>query len=264
MDILVLLQAALLGIVEGITEFLPVSSTGHLILMGDVLGFNDPGNVFDISIQMGAILAVCAVYWQKLWGVAVSLPKNKESQRFALNVAVAFLPAAAVGAVAHGYIKEHLFNSTVVAISLVLGGIAILLIERKVKVARYASTEAMPVRTAFFIGLVQCLAMVPGVSRSGATIMGALMAGVERKAAAEFSFFLAIPTLSAAAMYDLYKNWEFLDADSLTLIAVGFVVAFLSSLLIVKWMIGFVSRHGFAPFAWYRIVLGGVILLFVA
>jgi undecaprenyl-diphosphatase len=261
MELTPILQAVILGIVEGVTEFLPVSSTGHLILAGEVLGFHNPGNVFDIAIQMGAILAVCVLYWRKLFAVAVGLPKDAGAQRFAMNVAVAFLPAAAIGAFAHGYIKEHLFNSQVVAMSLIVGGIAIILIERMVHRTRFSTVESITLRVALFIGLVQCLAMIPGVSRSGATIMGALLAGTDRKVAAEFSFFLAIPTLSAAAVYDVYKNWELLTADSLSLIAVGFVVAFLSSLVVIKWMIGFVSGNGFTPFAYYRIALGAIILL---
>ncbi len=252
-----ILSAALLGIVEGITEFLPISSTGHLIIMDEVLGFTGPsGKVFEISIQLGAILAVCWLYRDRLLHMATHLPKDARDQRFALNIALAFLPAAVLGFIFHHAITEYLFSVRVVATSMILGGIAILAIERWKPAARIAVLDDISPARAALIGVYQALAMIPGVSRSGATIMGALMLGVERKAAAEFSFFLAIPTMFAATMYEIYKHRHDLTPDSVTLIAVGFVTAFLSALWVVKWLVQFVSRRGFAPFAWYRIVMG--------
>jgi undecaprenyl-diphosphatase len=255
------LEAAFLGVVEGLTEFLPVSSTGHLILLDDLLGFEGPpGKVFEIVIQLGAILAVCWVYRQRLFDVLIGLPSERGAQRFTLNVLLAFLPAAVVGVIAYPFIKSVLFSTWVVAITLVLGGIAIILIERMVPQNRHAEVEALPWRTALYIGIFQCIAMIPGVSRSGATIMGALLLGVERRTAAEFSFFLAIPTMFAATVYDLYKNRAVLSFDNSLIIAVGFVLAFVSALFVVRTFIGFVGRHGFVPFAVYRIVVGAVML----
>lgn len=255
------LQVALLGLIEGLTEFLPVSSTGHLILAEEVLGFaGPPGRVFDIAIQLGAILAICVAYFPKLWGVATTAPSDPASRRFIAAVLLAFLPAAGIGVLAHGFIKSVLFSPWVVAISLVVGGIAILIIERLRPAPRYETVERIPLPTALGIGFIQCLAMIPGVSRSGATIMGALLLGVERKTAAEFSFFLAIPTMFGATAYDLYKNRATLSLDGGAIIAVGFIVAFLVALPIVRGLVAFVGRHGFAPFAWYRIALGLVTL----
>lgn len=254
------LNAIFLGIVEGLTEFLPISSTGHLILFVDLLKFDGPpGRVFEVVIQLGAILAILLVYWRKFLAVLLGL-KERWAQRFVRNILLAFLPAMAIGALAHEAIKTALFNPVVVACSLVLGGVAILVIERCKPAPRIDSTEGMPIRTALTIGFVQCIAMIPGVSRSGATIMGALLCGVERKAAAEFSFFLAAPTMLAATVYDLYKNRGVIDSTGMELIAVGFVAAFLTALLVVRWLVKFVGSHGFAPFAWYRIALGITIL----
>ncbi|MDR3435908.1 undecaprenyl-diphosphate phosphatase [Telmatospirillum sp.] len=251
------LTALLLGLIEGLTEFLPVSSTGHLILAGDLLGFKGPSDkTFEIVIQLGAILAVCVVYWRKLWGAAAGIFSDANSQAFVRNVLVAFLPAAIVGAVAYKYIKAMLESPMVVAVSLVVGGVAILVIERLAKNARINSIEAMSTGLALKIGLCQVLAMIPGVSRAGATIMGSMLLGVERRAAAEFSFFLAIPTMVGATVFSLYKARGDLSFDGAALIAVGFVMAFLSALLVVRGFIGFIGRHGFAPFAWYRIVVG--------
>lgn len=254
-------NAAFLGIVEGMTEFLPVSSTGHLILFVDLLNFRAPdGHVFEVVIQLGAILAIVALYWRKLWDV-LRHPLAPAAQHFVRNVLLAFLPAAVIGFFAHDVIKTALFNPTVVAVALIAGGLAILVIERVKPVAIIARTEDMSARTALLIGFMQCLAMVPGVSRSGATIMGALLMKVERKAAAEFSFFLAIPTMLAATFYDLYKARDTLSADGLGLIAVGFAVSFVVALLVVRWLVRFVQTHGFGVFAWYRIALGAAILL---
>jgi len=255
-------NAVIMGVVEGLTEFLPVSSTGHLLLMNEILGFKGPaGNVFEIVVQLGAILAVVFVYFQRLWQVAIKAPTDAAAQRFILAVLVAFLPAVAIGAFAHGFIKSVLFNPVIVCISLLIGGFAILWIEKNAPEPDVHEVEQMPIKTALLIGLFQCVAMIPGVSRSGATIMGALMAKVDRRIAAEFSFFLAIPTMAAAAAYDIYKNLNVLSYEDSALIGIGFVTAFLSALIVVRGLIDFVSKHGFAPFAWYRIVIGSIGLI---
>lgn len=261
MSILTLLQAAFLGVVEGLTEFLPVSSTGHLILLVDLLGFQGPpGKVFEIVVQLGAILAVCLVYARTLLSVAAAAPYDPGARRFIVAVLIAFLPAAVVGAFAHGFIKGVLFTPWVVATSLILGGFAILAIERFRPRPRYGDVRQFSPGLALRIGAFQILAMVPGVSRSGATIMGAMLAGVERRTAAEFSFFLAIPTMLGATAYDIYKNRAMLSLDDGAVIAIGFAAAFLSALLVVRTLVDFVGRHGFTPFAYYRIALGAVTL----
>lgn len=250
-------NAAILGLVEGLTEFLPVSSTGHLLLMDEILNFQGPaGKVFEIVVQLGAILAVVLVYFQRLFKVLIDCPHDRGAQRFISVVLVAFLPAMFIGALAHDFIKQVLFNPTVVAVSLIVGGIAILWIEKKAPQPEVNSVEAMPLKTALGIGFVQCLAMIPGVSRSGATIMGALLMKVERRVAAEFSFFLAIPTMAGATAYDLYKNYKGMTLDDGLLIAIGFVIAFFSAWAVVRKFVDFVGKHGFAPFAWYRIAAG--------
>lgn len=255
------INAVIMGLVEGFTEFLPVSSTGHLLLMNDLLGFKGPeGNVFEIVIQFGAILAVVVVYFQRLWKVALDAPKSPDARRFIYAVLLAFLPAMVIGYFAHDFIKAVLFNPLVIGWSFILGGIAILWIEKKAPAPIVEQIEQMPLKTALYIGFAQCLAMIPGVSRSGATIMGSLLLKVERKVAAEFSFFLAIPTMAAATAYDLYKNIDHLTADDGATIAIGFVVSFFSALVVVKTFVGFVGKHGFTPFAWYRIVIGCVTL----
>ncbi len=257
-----MLEAALLGLVEALTEFLPVSSTGHLIIAAELLNFDGPpGKVFEVVIQAGAVLAILVTYFRRFWDVLLGLGKDPAARRFATAIALAFLPAALIGVVAHKYIKFYLFNPTVVALALILGGIAILVIERVRPVPTVNQIENFTPRLALGIGLVQCVAMIPGVSRSGATILGALLMGVTRRAAAEFSFFLAVPTLAGAAVYDLYKNRDGLSADGMELIAIGFITTFLASLWVIRWFVGFVSRRGFAPFAWYRIVAGTVLLV---
>lgn len=254
------LAALFLGFVEGITEYLPVSSTGHLIVFIDLLGFvGPPGKIFEIAIQMGAVLAVCILYARRLFAVVTGLPHDAAAQRFAIAIVIAFIPAAILGVLFHDIIKQVLFSPAVVATTLILGGIAMLIIEKVKPQPRLYQIEQMGLRTALGIGLLQCLALVPGVSRSGATIMGALMLGLERKTAAEFSFFLAIPTLLGATVYDLWKNRAGLDSDGALLILTGFLAAFVVALATVKWMIGFVSRRGFAPFAWYRIAFGAIL-----
>lgn len=263
MDFTALMQALLLGLVEGLTEFLPVSSTGHLILASELIGFaGDESVAFKIAIQLGSILAVLVAYRQRFTHVAVGLlRRDAGSIAFTRNVALGFLPALLVGAFAYSAVRRLLESPLVVAVALVLGGVAILLIEWLVTPGRPRPVEAMPARTAAAVGVVQCIAMIPGVSRSGATIMGGLLFGLDRRTAAEYSFFLAVPTMAAATAYTLYREWHLLTPDGLSMIAVGFVVAFLSALVVVRWLVDFVGRHGFAPFAWYRIVLGGIAIL---
>lgn len=260
-DLQTLLEAILLGVVEGLTEFIPVSSTGHLILLGDLLGFEGPpGKVFEVVIQLGAILAVCVVYFRRLLHVVLALPDDPGAQRFVAAILIAFLPAAVIGALAHGFIKGVLFSPYVVSVALIAGGIAIIVIERNLPEVRFKAIERFPPLLALRIGLFQCLAMIPGVSRSGATILGALLMGVERRAAAEFSFFLAIPTMLGAVVYDLYKNRHGLSLEGGLLIAVGFVTAFVAAAVVVRSLLAFVSRYGFTPFGWYRIGVGVLML----
>lgn len=256
----------LLGLIEGLTEFLPVSSTGHLILASELLGFTGDGSAaFKIAIQLGAILAVLVVYRQRFWNVGMGLLRaDPPSIAFTRNILIGFLPAMLVGAVAYEGIRAMLESPAIVAVALVVGGIAILLIERLVKTVKVKSVEAMPMRTAIAIGIMQCVAMIPGVSRSGATIMGALLMGVERKTAAEFSFFLAVPTMMGATVYSLWKDRAVLTFDDLNAIAIGLVVAFLVALVVVKAFVAIVGRFGFAPFAWYRIVIGSAALIWLA
>jgi undecaprenyl-diphosphatase len=256
-----LLHALILGIIEGLTEFLPVSSTGHLILAGELLGFNDDkGKVFEIAIQFAAILAVVWEYRARLGHALVSVTSEPASQRLAINLIVAFLPAAVLGFLFLKEIKTYLFNPMVVATALIVGGVLILWAERRKHVIRAETVDDMTWRDALKVGFAQALAMIPGTSRSGATIIGGLFFGLSRKAAAEFSFFLAIPTMFAATAYDLYKNWHLFSAHDIGLFAVGGAASFISALLAVRGLIRFISRHDFTVFAWYRIVFGGVVL----
>ena len=260
-----LLLAILLGIVEGLTEFLPISSTAHQILAADLLGFKVPGwDAFVVMIQLGAILAVCVVYFAKLWRVLVTLPSDPASRLFAAGIVIAVLPAVVLGVAFHKQIKDVLFAPLPIAVALIAGGLIIIAVERNLPRVRYAASDALPLSVCLKIGAIQCLAMVPGVSRSGATIIGALLLGVERRAAAEFSFFLAIPTMAGAFAYDLYKNWSVFTPDSAVLIGAGSLAAFLSALFVVRWSLDFIQRRGFTPFAWYRIGLGGAILAALA
>ena len=262
MDLTLIWKALLIGVVEGLTEFLPVSSTGHIILAEEVLNFQGPpGKVFEIVIQLGAILAVCLLYRAKIWTTAMGVvQREKPAMRFAAAILVAFLPAAIVGVAAHKYIKEVLFNPMVVAVALIVGGIAILLIERFAQRPRIKTLDDVDLKTALCIGLCQCLAMIPGVSRAGATIMGARVFRVDRATAAEFSFFLAMPTMLGATVYDLYKNWSSLSWEHGGVIALGFVAAFVSAMLVVGAFVRFISRYGFTVFAWYRIAVGALAL----
>jgi undecaprenyl-diphosphatase len=263
MDLALLLKTIIIGLVEGLTEFLPVSSTGHIILAEQLLNFEGPaGKVFEIVIQLGAILAICVLYYAKIFATLGGVVRrDATSIRFATAVIVAFLPAAVIGVALHKYIKALLDKPIVVAVAFIVGGIAILVIERYAQRPRIKSVDDIDWKTALFVGFCQCLAMVPGVSRSGATIMGARVLRVDRASSAEFSFFLAIPTMLGATVYDLYRNWKTLDWQGGELIAIGFVVAFLSALVVVKPFVRFVSRHGFGVFAWYRIAVGALALV---
>lgn len=258
--------AVLLGIIEGLTEFLPVSSTGHLILAGELMGFTDNSSVaFKIAIQLGAILAVLLVYWRRFWAVGMGLLKMEPGPiAFTRNILLGFAPALLIGVVAYDAIRAAMQTPQIVAIALIVGGILILLLERVVKNVRFNSVEEIPFGTALSIGLVQCTAMLPGVSRSGATIMGGLMMGVERKTAAEFSFFLAVPTMLAATVYALWKDRALLNADDLDMICIGFFTAFVVALFVVKAFVAIVGRYGFAPFAYYRIIVGAAALAWLS
>lgn len=249
--------ALVLGLIEGLTEFIPVSSTGHLLLAEEVIGFKSPGNTFEVLIQLGAILAIISVYFRRLVDLATGFFTDRRKRRFVIAVVIAFLPAAVIGALAHDFIKSVLFESPrVICIALIIGGIVLLAIDRMPRKPKYYDVMDYPLWLALAIGVVQCLAMIPGTSRSGATIAGALLLGTDKRSAAEFSFFLAMPTMAGAFAYDLYKNIDLLSVDSASYIAVGFVAAFAAGLVVVKSLLDFVSRHGFAPFAWWRIVVG--------
>ncbi|NBD22008.1 undecaprenyl-diphosphate phosphatase [Aquabacterium fontiphilum] len=268
MDLVVFVKAALMGIVEGLTEFLPISSTGHLILADTLIGFaesvgSEKAKVFEIAIQTGAIFAVILVYLQKIVATIKGIGSQPEAQRFAVNVAVGFVPAAAMGLLIGKAIKAHLFTPTVVAVAFIVGGLIIMWAERMAarrSHARVETVDDMRFADAVKVGLIQCLSMVPGTSRSGATIIGGMMIGMSRKAATDFSFFLGIPTLVGAGVYSLYKEWGLLSMADLPLFLVGLVFAFLSAWVCVRWLIRYVSSHTFIPFAWYRIAFGILIL----
>jgi len=261
-DLTLLLHALILGLVEGVTEFLPISSTGHLILAGQLLGFSgEKAKVFMIAIQLAAIFAVVWEYRAKLGHVATTLHSDPLSQRLAINLMAGFLPAAVLGFLFHKEIKHYLFNPIVVASALVIGGVLILWAERRKHVISTPTVDDIHWRRALAVGFAQALAMIPGTSRSGATIIGGLFLGLSRKAAAEFSFFLAIPTMFAATAYDLYKNWHLFDVNDVPLFVVGGAASFVSALIAVRTLIKFVSRHDYTLFAWYRIVFGGVVLM---
>ena len=263
MDVVLLVKAAIMGVVEGLTEFLPISSTGHLILAGSLLGFDDAkAKVFDIAIQTGAIFAVILVYWQKIHATVVALPTQRQAQRFALNVLIGFLPAVVLGLLFGKVIKEHLFTPVVVASTFILGGFIILWAERRSPAAtRVQSVDDMTPLDALKVGLVQCLAMIPGTSRSGSTIIGGMLLGLSRKAATDFSFFLAIPTLIGAGVYSLYKERALLSAADVPRFLVGLFFSFVSAWLCVRWLLRYISTHSFVPFAYYRIVFGIIVLV---
>ncbi|MEW6389162.1 MAG: undecaprenyl-diphosphate phosphatase [Pseudomonadota bacterium] len=260
------LIALILGLIEGLTEFIPVSSTGHLLLVGHFLGFHSPGNTFQVLIQLGAILAITSVYFGRLWGLLTTLPTDPSSRRFVIGILLAFLPAVFVGVAAHDFIKTVLYETpALVCATLIIGGFILLALDRMKFEPRYTDVADYPLKTAFIIGLFQCLALVPGVSRSGATIAGALLLKCDKRSAAEFSFFLAMPTMAGAFAYDLYKNIDQLSTNDLGLIGLGFVAALVSGVFVVKTVLNFITRHGFAPFAYWRIAVGviGLALLYV-
>ncbi len=249
--------ALILGLIEGLTEFIPVSSTAHVLLAGHFLGFESTGHAFEVLIQLGAILAILLVYASKLIRIALDLPTNAKARRFVFSVLLAFLPAALIGALAHDFIKSVLFESpALICVVLIVGGVILGAIDRMKLEPKYFDVMDYPPSLAFKIGLCQCLAMIPGTSRSGATIAGALLMGTDKRSAAEFSFFLAMPTMVGAFTLDLLKNWEAITFDEFTTIAIGFAAAFVSGLFVVRGLLNFVSRRGFAIFAWWRILVG--------
>ena len=268
MDIVLLIKAAIMGVVEGLTEFLPISSTGHLILTAALLDMpGEKTKLFEVVIQTGAIMAIVSLYAAKLWQTLVDLPTQRQAQRFTLNVLIGFFPAALAGVLFIDFIKGTLFNPLVVALGFIVGGFVILWAEHLQKKGARVSVDdvdSVGWSDALKVGLIQCVALVPGVSRSGATIIGAMLVGFNRKAATEFSFFLAIPMLFGAAAYDLFKNRDLLSVADLPLFTVGLVVSWLSAWVCVKWLLRFVGNHSFVAFAWYRIAFGGLILLTAA
>lgn len=265
MDIVLLIKAAIMGVVEGLTEFLPISSTGHLILAGALLGMDDDkAKVFDIAIQTGAIFAVILVYWQKIRDTVLALPTEKQAQRFALNVLIAFFPAVILGLLYGKAIKAHLFTPVVVASMFIIGGFIIIWAERrqlsKPSATRIHDVDDMTPLDALKVGLAQCTAMIPGMSRSGATIIGGMLLGLSRKAATDFSFYLAIPTLIGAGAYSLYKDRALLSLADAPVFSVGLVMSFLSAWLCIRWLLRYIASHSFVGFAYYRIVFGIVVL----
>ncbi|MEM0899431.1 MAG: undecaprenyl-diphosphate phosphatase [Pseudomonadota bacterium] len=252
-----IVEAALLGVLEGLTEFIPVSSTGHLLLAGHFLGFDSTAKTFEVLIQVGAILAILTVYAGRLWQIATRLPSDRTTQYFVAGILIAFLPAAVIGALAHGFIKSVLFETPLlICIVLIIGGIILLWVDSLKLQPKYSDVTQYPWSLCLKIGLCQCLAMVPGTSRSGATIVGALLMGTDKRSAAEFSFFLAMPTMAGAFTLDLYKNIDILTLDDFQIIAVGFVTAFIAGVFVVRYLLDYVSKHGFALFAWWRIIVG--------
>jgi undecaprenyl-diphosphatase len=265
MDLGTAFQALILGILEGLTEFLPVSSTGHILLAGHFLGFNSTGKVFEIVIQLGAIMAILLVYFQRLWSIFIALPSDASARRFVAGILIAFLPAALIGVLAHDFIKTVLFETPLlICVMLIIGGVILLWVDRLSLTPRYGDVTEFPLSLYLKIGLFQCLAMIPGTSRSGATIVGALLMGTEKRAAAEFSFFLAMPTMVGAFTYDIWKNRDLLSADDATLIGIGLVSAFISALLVVRTLLAFVSRRGYSLFGWWRIIVGTLGLIGLA
>ena len=257
METQTIVEAAFLGLLEGITEFLPVSSTGHLLLAGHFLGFESNGKTFEVLIQLGAILAILSVYFGRLVNIARDLPTDPKARRFVTGVLIAFLPAAVIGALAHDIIKTVLFElPMLICVMLIIGGLILLWVDRVELKPRYTNVMDFPLGLCFKIGLIQCFAMIPGTSRSGATIVGALLLGTDKRSAAEFSFFLAMPTMAGAFAYDLFKNRHILTLNDASLIIIGFIAAFISGVFVVRYLLDYVSRHGFALFAWWRLVVG--------
>jgi undecaprenyl-diphosphatase len=263
MDLLSLLQSVLLGVVEGLTEFLPISSTGHLIIAGDLLNYTgEQAKTFEIVIQLGAILAVCWHYRQRLGWVVSGLGRDAGSLRFVVNLVVGVFPSAVFGLLLHKLIKAHLFNPVVVAVALIVGGLIIFVVERRERTPRITEVDQMSWQDALKLGCAQVFSLIPGTSRSGATIIGGMLFGLSRRAATEFSFFLAIPTMFLATGYDVFKSWEHLAHQDLSFFAVGFVTAFFSALLAIKGLIRYVAHHDFRVFAWYRVIFGMLALLY--
>ncbi len=258
-----LFKAIFLGIIEGLTEFIPVSSTAHLLITSYLINFQSIKNsTFEIVIQLGAILAICVIYRQKLFFTLFNFSQKKE-QKFTLNIFLAFLPAALVGLLLHRFIKEFLFSNFVIALALIFGGILMILVDKKERKSTISEIDEISPKISIYIGLFQCLAMIPGFSRSGATIIGGLLLGLKRKVATEFSFFLAIPTIAAASFYDLIKNYSEIDFSGIQLIIIGLISSFLAAMLVIKWFVNFVSRNNFFVFGIYRIALGALILLLI-
>lgn len=254
--------AAILGIVEGLTEYIPVSSTAHILLLGNFLGFESTGKVFEVVIQLGAVLAMLTVYFWRLWDMLVKLPSDRSTQLFVLGILIAFLPAAIIGVMAHGFIKNVLFETPIlICVMLIIGGFILLWVDQRKVEPKYTDAAAFPLSVYLKIGLFQCLAMIPGTSRSGATIVGALLSGTDKRSAAEFSFFLAMPTMAGAFVYDLYKNWHILSSDDLPIIATGFLFAFIAAVLVIRKLLDYVSRRGYTLFAYWRIVVGALGLI---
>jgi undecaprenyl-diphosphatase len=260
------LKAWLLGLVEGLTEFIPVSSTGHLLLMQHFFGFSDDefGKAFVVLVQLGAVLAILFVYFARLWRIFLGMFHDPAARRFAIGVLIAFLPAAVVGAAAHGIIKGVLFNPWIVCFSLIVGGAVLLWVDQLELTPRYHDATRFSLSAYLMIGIAQCFAMVPGVSRSGATIVSAMLLGADKRSAAEFSFFLAIPTMAGAFTYDLYKNRGQMTFDNTLIVAIGFITSFIAGWIVVRSLLNYISRHGFALFAWWRIIVGALGLMGLA
>ncbi|MEM1287526.1 MAG: undecaprenyl-diphosphate phosphatase [Pseudomonadota bacterium] len=259
------IQALLLGLLEGLTEFIPVSSTGHILLAGHFLGFENDGKIFEVLIQLGAILAVLSVYTAKLLKIAADLPTSARARRFVAGIVLAFLPAAFIGVLAHDLIKTVLFETPVlICTTLIIGGFILLFVDRMELNPRYNDVMDYPLSLCLRIGLFQCLALIPGVSRSGSTIVGSLLMGTDKRSAAEFTFFLAMPTMAGAFVYDLWSNRDIVTTDGLMVVAVGFVAAFFMAVIVVRWLLDYVSQHGFSLFAWWRIIVGSLGLVGLA
>ncbi len=257
MDQQTVIGAIILSMLEGLTEFIPVSSTGHVLLLGHFIGFKSTGKAFEILIQLGAIMAILTVYFSRLWNLAISLPSSAKSRMFVLGILVAFLPAAVIGVIAHGFIKTVLFETPMlICIMLIVGGVILLWVDRMDLKPRYDDIMDYPLSMCLKIGFFQCLAMIPGTSRSGATIVGSMLMGADKRSAAEFSFFLAMPTMAGAFAYDLYKNKDALSMDDISLIAIGFVVSFVTAVFVVRWLLGYVSKNGYSFFGWWRLIVG--------
>jgi undecaprenyl-diphosphatase len=261
-----LFKAFVLGVVEGLTEFLPVSSTGHLLLLERFFGFDDDqfGKSFVVLIQLGAILAILSIYFMRLWRIALGMFSDPAARRFVIGVVIAFLPAMVIGAAAYSFIKNVLFNPWVVCFMLIVGGAILLWVDSLTLEPRHHDATRFSLPMYLTIGLAQCLAMIPGVSRSGTTIVSGMLLGADKRSAAEFSFFLAIPTMGGAFAYDLYKNYSLMTADNVTIVAVGFLTSFVAAFIVVKTFLDYVARHGFALFAWWRVIVGSVGLIALA